>query len=329
LDSLELLEMRRRTHDDPDVDEAHARVLRELVTDALEEEHDDAALVWAERAGNALERLVHVPQQLNAIINLDLARRSVAARLGRRGREEERRKLLEADIRLLEQSGDSGGGDPAIGVLAAFTRAELAADDGTVATLRAAIRKLPVDRPFTELVRAEVGHWLARVLEPYLAGTNTTGKPMGRLDPDAHAELVIQALESWCEALGIDRSAVPAVAFQVGMSAPWHGSRQRKADLLGDARRTAACLAAFARRLVQRDPDEALFHLLLSQAFEQESKNAWKVEDHATIEAALRKALDEARTALKLDPRCLEARATVAGLQEKLARLPSGRSLSL
>jgi serine/threonine protein kinase len=329
MDSLELLEMRGRTNDDPDVDEAYSRALTELVTDDLEEGHDDAALVWAERAGDALEHLVHIPQRSKAIILLDHARRSVAARLGRRGLEEERRKLLEKNIRLLEQRDDSGGVDPTVGLLAAFTRAELAADDGTVATLRAAIRKLPTERPLPEPVRAELGAWMARVLEPYLAGPNTTGKPMARLDPDAQADLLIRALESWCEALGIDQSSIPTVAYQVGMSAPWRGSRLRKAGLLGEARHTAACLAAFARRLLQRNPDEALFHLLLSQAFAQEAKNAWKVEDYATIEAALRKALDEARTALRLDSRCLEARATVAGLQEKLARLPSAQSLSL
>ena len=55
-------------------------------------------------------------------------------------------------------------------------------------------------------------------------------------------------------------------------------------------------------------------------AFEQESKNAWKVEDYATIEDALRKALGEACTALRLDPRNADARLQVAVLQDKLIR---------
>ena len=47
---------------------------------------------------------------------------------------------------------------------------------------------------------------------------------------------------------------------------------------------------------------------MLCIAFEQEAKNAWKVKDYATIEDALRKALGEACTALRLDPRNADAR---------------------
>jgi hypothetical protein len=93
---------------------------------------------------------------------------------------------------------------------------------------------------------------------------------------------------------------------------------------LGGARRTAARLSAFARKLARRDPDEALFHLLLCQAFAQEAKNAWKVEDYTAIKEALRKATEEARTAVRLDPQSIDARQMLASLQEKLVGVPSG-----
>ena len=44
---------------------------------------------------------------------------------------------------------------------------------------------------------------------------------------------------------------------------PSRGAEQRKAGRLDDARQTAACLSAFAKTLVRRDPDEAAFHLVL------------------------------------------------------------------
>ena len=106
------------------------------------------------------------------------------------------------------------------------------------------------------------------------------------------------------------------------------GAEQRKAGRLDDARHTAACLSAFAKTLARRDPDEAAFHLLLCVAFDQESKNAWKVKDYATIEDAQRKALGAACTALRLDPRNADARFTVAVLQDKLFGLASGRHSS-
>ena len=75
--------------------------------------------------------------------------------------------------------------------------------------------------------------------------------------------------------------------------------------------------------MVRRDPNEAAFHLVLCAAFAQESKNAWKIEDYATIEDALRKALGEACAALRLDPRNADARLEVAILQDKLVTLVS------
>ena len=77
--------------------------------------------------------------------------------------------------------------------------------------------------------------------------------------------------------------------------------------------------------LVRRDPNEAGFHVVLCEAFEQKAKNAWKVEDFPTIEAATRNALVAACTALDLDPRNEEARVKVAGLQDKLVGLASRR----
>ena len=119
----------------------------------------------------------------------------------------------------------------------------------------------------------------------------------------------------------------PLLASRRGLPGGRHcrrsGAEQRKAGRLDDARQTAACLSAFAKKLVRRDPDNAAFHLVLCIAFEQESKNAWKVEDFATIEDAMRKALGEASTALRLDPRNARRAPAVAGLQDKLVGLAS------
>ncbi len=97
---------------------------------------------------------------------------------------------------------------------------------------------------------------------------------------------------------------------------------------LDDARQTVASLSAFAKALLRRDPNEALFHLVLSAAFVQKSKNAWPIDDHTTIEDRLRKGLGEACTALHLDPRSSAARLEVAILQDKLVGLVSERPSS-
>ena len=111
-------------------------------------------------------------------------------------------------------------------------------------------------------------------------------------------------------------------------SAASRGAEQRKAGRLDDARHTAACLSAFAKTLIRRDPNEAVFHLVLSGAFVQESKNAWQIKDYARIEDGLRRALGEACIAFRLDPRKADARLEVAILQDKLVKLVSERPSS-
>ena len=152
--------------------------------------------------------------------------------------------------------------------------------------------------------------------------------PKARFDPDAEADSIIGALESRCNALGVHPGLFPKVARMMGMLFTCAAADRRQAGRLDDARRIAAVLTAFARKLGRRDPAEAEFHLIMSHAFAQESKNAWKVEDFPAIEMALRKSLDEARTAIRLDPRNVNARIQVAGIQDKLVGLVSGRLLS-
>jgi serine/threonine protein kinase len=327
-DSLELLDGRRRAAEDPDVDEAYARTLLELTWGDLEQGRLHTALVRVERAGEALNGLVQDPRRVETIVLLDATRRLIAARLGRRGLQEQRRKLLESHLRLLEHPSGSGGVDPAIEVLAALTRAELAADDGALATLRAAIRRFPANRRLPEPVQEQVANWIADDVNPYPSGVRSTSESKGRLDPDAHAQAVIRAIESRCKALGLYPALLPAAAYQMAGLAACRAAEQRQAGRLDDARHTAACLAAFARSLVRRDADEAAFHLIMSMAFAQESKNAWKVKDYTAIEQALRKALVEAHTALRLDPRSTNARVCVASLQDKLFGLASERPSS-
>jgi hypothetical protein len=135
----------------------------------------------------------------------------------------------------------------------------------------------------------------------------------------------MEALESKCEALGVYPALLPAAAAQVCGIAVVGAAKQRKAGRIDDARWTTASLHAFGTVLARRDPKQAVFYLVLSEAFDQEAKNAWKSEDVRTIEAATRNALLAAWTALYLDPKNAFARLKVAGLQDKIVGLTSRR----
>jgi eukaryotic-like serine/threonine-protein kinase len=319
MDALELLEGRRsRRAGDTEVDEAYARVLMELGWVAHDQERDDEALVHYQRAAETLEGMAHDPRRFEVIVSIDESRRQVAFLLARRGEEGPRRRLLESHLRMLEHLRDSGGGDAAIGLLAALVRADLTPDDRASATLRAAIERFPAHQRLPDLFEDRVAYWIANDVNLY---------PSGR-DPVAHAGAIIRALESRCESLGVDAAMLPAAALRVAVIASGLSADQRRAGRLDDARRTSACLSAFAKTLSRRGPEHAAVHLLLCEAFEQEAKNAWKVEDYTAIEEALRKGLGAARAALRLDPRNATARMKVAGLQDKLAGLAPERPSS-
>ncbi len=333
MDSLELLEGRRRGALDPDVEQAYARALMELGWAARDQVRYDEALGWFKRALEVLEGLAREPQDLQVIVSIDQSRRTIAWLYGRRGLDEPRERLLESNIRMLERLSERAEGDPAIGLLAALDRFDLTPDDGARGKLRAAIQRFPASRPVPQVFQERVAVWIARDVQPYPSSPNSTGNPQGRLDPDAHARAVIRALESRCEALGVYPALFPDAAGQVCGIGCGRSAEQRKAGRLDDARWTAASLFAFGKILARRDPNQAAFHMLLSEAFEQESKNAWeafnqeseearkKFEHFPAIEQATRNALGAARAALRLEPSSTWARIKVAGLQDKLADL--------
>jgi hypothetical protein len=233
--------------------------------------------------------------------------------------------LLESHIGMLERSSERAGADPVIGLLAALTRLDLAPDQRESAKFRAVMERFPADRRLPELLADKLAAGIARDIQPYPSDWKSTGKPLGRPDPEVHARSVVRALDSRCEALGVYPALLPAAAQQVRGIAVCRAAEYRKAGRLDDARWTAASLFAFAKVLVRRDPNEAYFHLVLCEAYEQQAKNAWKVNDFPTIEAATRNALVAGCIAMRLDPRKTVARMKVATLQDKIVGLNAER----
>jgi hypothetical protein len=295
---------------------------------AIEQKRFDESLGFLKRAEDALDGIAHDPQCVDVVVLIDSARQTIARRLSERGEPEAGRHVLESNVGMRDRLSEHAGGSAAIALLAALATAEQAPDHSMIATLRTAIDKFPDKERLPETLEVRLGGWIAQDVNPYPAGGASSDKSMGRLDPDAHAVAVIRALESRCGALGDAPALFPTAALGVAYIAANRGAAERKAGRLDDARYTALCLSAFAKTLVRRDPSELHFHLLLSEAYTQESKNAWRVPDFPAIDEALRKALGEARTALRLDPRNALARLKVSTVRDKLLGLMSERPSS-
>jgi tetratricopeptide (TPR) repeat protein len=101
-------------------------------------------------------------------------------------------------------------------------------------------------------------------------------------------------------------------------------SDHRKRGRLDQARRNVERLAAFARLVVERNPDDPTGLLVLADSCEQAGKNAWRVDDRATVRIALRRAIEANRRALDLAPYDELARHELERRERKLdaLRLP-------
>lgn len=323
VDSLDLLGVQRRTASaaDAEVDHACARAWWELGTLATAEGRPDEALGSFRSAEAVLEHLVRGPRHSEAAFWLDASRRAIADLLGPGGPDGPGRALLESHGRMLEQLSKQSGSDPGFGFLAADLRADLVADADAASLIRAAIERFPVGQPLPARFQRRAAQWIAANVERSICHPQHRAGRAASFDADAHAAAVIRALDAGNESLGLGREGFAAAALAFSHLAAYSGARDRKADHLDEARRTAACLSAVGRALVARDPAEAAFHTVMSSGYQQEAKNAWQIPDHALIEDRLRKALRSAYTALRLQPGDPMARLNVATLQDKLAEL--------
>ncbi len=326
MDAIDLLEEHGKGALAPEAAQTYVLCLVNLGAVARDQQRYDEALVWLERAEKALETFGRDPQDLQVILSLDEVRRTTAALYGLRGQDELRRKLLESHVSMLERLSERDGSDPTIALLAAGARVLAGTDKNATAMFRAAMETFPADRRLPNGLKQALAYWISRNVQSYPFDPVPTGDPRARPDPDVHAHAVIRAIESECRALGVYPALFPAAALRVCGVAVARGAEQRKAGRLDDARWTASSLFAFGQVLARRAPDDAAFHVVLSEAFDQEAKNAWKVNDFPRIEAATRKALVAAWTAISLDPSNASARIKVMGLQDKMARLTSGRA---
>ncbi len=244
-DALELLEGRRSGADDPDVEPEYARILMQLGWTARDAQRDDEMLVWLERARPVLEGVADRPQNLEVIVSIDESQCAIARLFARRGLEEQRRRILESHIRMLERLGERAGSEPVIGLLAAMTRANLASDKSVGPAIRAAMKKLPANGRLPERLEIRVTMWIADDLQPYPPDPKTTGELQGRLDPDVHGRAVVRALESRCEDLAVYPALLRDAALRVCGHAASRAAEQRNSGRLEDCaldHRISLCL---------------------------------------------------------------------------------------
>ena len=80
-------------------------------------------------------------------------------------------------------------------------------------------------------------------------------------------------------------------------------------------------MEAFGRKLLLADASQSDYYMIISRAYAQHAKNAWRHPDRALVMASLRRAITEAEHALALKPEDKAIRGAIAGLRNKLMDL--------
>jgi hypothetical protein len=147
--------------------------------------------------------LVRDPRRVEVIVLLDESRLVIASLLRRSGLEGPRRRLLESHRQMLERLSEQSGVDPTFGLLAALVQSDLSPHDRSSEKLRAAIVRFPATVRYREWPQRRIASWIADEADLNPSVPDPDGDPKGRLDPAAHADGVIRAIELRCEALGV------------------------------------------------------------------------------------------------------------------------------
>jgi len=290
---------------------------------AANEHRIEESLDFCDQASSLLDALRTLSFRVDMANRLYLMRGSLADELTRRGEPEQARRAIEANLRMFDSMERTVAEQPELAVCKELTLAELTPGYPAIERLRSAVRKFP-DFNLRKELEKRITTW--STVNPFGTDRARSGLTRREDDPEAWAEALFGLITLRCSAAGLDAAAVPTRVYKLIDFASTTAAEQRRIRRLTDAEVTAARLMALARRLVRSYPSHPESHVVLSEAYFQVSKNAWKREDFPAIEQALRQALESARRAVSLAPQREDTRHFVDRLLPRLAMFDVGRA---
>ena len=168
-------------------------------------------------------------------------------------------------------------------------KASALADQGEWDRARGLVRSLISEKPKIKEVSdeerrmfdARLSEWIYRELRHWESSMASADRQGDTLDQTVEEALSLYA--DLCRAVGREWSLSPGMSRALRFYHPSLAAMHRKAGKLDEAERTTERFHTLARQLVRDFPENPLAHIVLSDAFVQESKNAWKRNDLAAI----------------------------------------------
>ena len=278
---------------------------------------------WNARAIAMLERS-NSPQNVHAdwMSRLSHSHRRRADYLMLGGDLDRAKKELEENLDLVRSVPVAETAFPAFVLSQALTLAALGQWSGEFTPLRSPIHPLPA---VVDINRLQM--WLAEMAPRRIGWLPSIAKSPWRIAEDlpteAWTDRVISSVESDATKFDLDHTRIPAIGWMMREYFAGTLAWQRRVGKLGDAHRIADQLLALAERLTRSYPDQAASHMLLSEAYVQRAKNAYREDDAPVIERWERKALDAAVRAATLEPENDEAHGLVKDRRARVKKLVS------
>jgi hypothetical protein len=256
-----------------------------------------------------------------AAFRLSAIHRQHAYSLMSRGESVRASKELEEDLKLIRSVRGAEPALPAFLVsevlaLAALGRLpdELASDTARIPLQPASGPRRDLETSLGELAARRIGLLPSIVTSPCLIPQD--------LSAEAWTDRVISGIRSDAAQFGLDQNRIPAIGWFMLQNSSATLASQRRTGKLGDVRRSVDRLLALATRLTRSHPDQAATYMVLSEAYFQRAKLAYRVDGEPVI-GWERKTLDAAIQASKLEPENDDARSLVKYRRARLNKLAS------
>jgi serine/threonine protein kinase len=289
-------------------------------------ENDGVITEWNKRSEAIARHLTTSRYRGLSLIYLSQRQRYIAHKLAWIGATDRSKRLLRANIRVLDSLPPSLASTPDIVLCRLPTRAALGEWDGDLEPLQTALVAAPgppdlrslQDLPgLMDICLAELTAWRFGWQG---SPADSTVLTQDQVSPEIWAARVIEFLQSTYSAIGREPSSIVRVGWKMQVYASFVAAEQRRAGKLDDARRTAARLHAMAERLASLYPNEPAGQMLLSEAHVQEAKNAQRGNDNAIALRALNQAYYAARRASTLEPEYPDTRRVLVDRHRRLIK---------
>jgi serine/threonine protein kinase len=261
------------------------------------------------------------------LFELSRAERERADYVANLGQPERARQFLSGKLRLFDSLIETRGESPELVFARALTLAALGTSVPITFTTRLKQDEVRTPgNPLHEIVTDAIAELTVRTYGLRALGP-VRSDPEGA-DPDyaARAKQAVAFVAAHALQLGLDREALPRIAWGMKYRIVTMESHLRVVGKLEQARRNARFFRALATEFVRNCPGSAEPYLMACEAELQDAKNAFRSDDRTEVGRALERSLEAALKAQSVEPTSEEAREVIQDRRQRLYRHASDRS---